>query len=177
MRSFAVTLIMTIVAFPLARPVALSSPNVPGHLEYIQTKQSQQLVCRKRDSVSPADFEAIMKAYGDARQAGNIQKALECFTEDAILSSPPAPAHQGRETLFQLFGGDRKDPVPVKIQWHHFVFDPKEQIGAVEFTIQYHLQTHSVAFIKLSHGLISNWRQYDVANGMEWYRFVGDNSF
>jgi len=162
---------------PLAGPAPTLPPNVSGRLESIQTQHSEQSVCRKRDTVNSADFEAILKAYGDARQAGDAKKASDCFTEDALFSSPPTPAHQGRETLFQLFGGNRKDPVPVKIQWHHFVFDPKQQIGAAEFTIQIHLQTHSVAFIKFSSGLISNWREYDTASGMDWLRFTSDNSF
>jgi hypothetical protein len=176
MRCFAIALVL-VLGFALARPVAPLSPNVSGHLAYFQTKRTQQSACRTRETVTPADFEAIMKAYGDAREAGNARKASECFTEDALVSSPPATVHQGRETLFQLFGADRKDAAPVTIRWHNFVYDPKTEIGAVEFTIQYHLQTHSVAFIKLSHGLISNWRQYDVASGTDWYRFVGENSF
>lgn len=113
----------------------------------------------------------------DARQDGNARKAAVCFTEDAIYSSPPAPAHQGREKLFQLFGGDRKQAISAKIQRHHFVFDPDQQIGAAEFTIQYHLQAHAVVLVKLSHGLISNWRGYDIASGLSRGKFVGLNVF
>jgi hypothetical protein len=118
-----------------------------------------------------------MKTISTARGDGNARRAADCFTEDAIYSSPPARPHQGREELFHLFGGDGKPALMAKIEWHHLVFDPEQQIGAAEFTLQYHLQTHGVVIVKLSRGLIKNWREYTIPSSLSWPAFVGVNAF
>jgi hypothetical protein len=67
--------------------------------------------------------------------------------------------------------------MPMKIEWHHLVFDPAQQLGMGEFSYQHHLQTNGVVVIKFSNGLISNWREYDVPSDLPWGKFVGANDF
>jgi hypothetical protein len=118
-----------------------------------------------------------MHTIQDAWSEGNARKAVDCFTENAIYSSPPSRGHQGRENLYQHLGGAEGPVVPMKIEWHHLVFDPTQQLGMGEFTFQYHLQTHGVVVVKFSQGLNSNWREYDVASNQIWSKFVGPNDF
>jgi hypothetical protein len=152
-------------------------PAFSGISSFVQAARKELLGCRTRDSLSAADFEAVMKSVGDGRQHGNARKAADCFTENAIYSSPPSAAHVGRENLFQLFGSDDVRAIPYKIEWHHFVFDPEEQVGVAEFTLQFRVQVHGMVIVKISHGLISNWREYDVPSGLSWSKFVGMNEF
>lgn len=133
--------------------------------------------CRPQEQLSQKDFAFVMQTIREAWSEGNAQKAADCFSENALFSSPPSTVHHGRRTLYDYFGGQKGHAFPMKIEWHHLVFDSAEQIGAGEFTFQYHLQTHGVVIVKLSDGLISNWRQYDVPSGLPWDKFVGANSF
>ena len=61
--------------------------------------------------------------------------------------------------------------------WHHLVFDPIPQIGAREYTFEHREQTHGVVIVKLSNGLILNWREYEVEANLPWEQFIGDNKF
>lgn len=133
--------------------------------------------CRIRDHLSPADFTSVMHTIQDAWSDGNARKAADCFTENAIYSSPPSRGHQGRENIYQHFGGAKGLAMPMKIEWHHLLFDPSQQLGMAEFTYQYHLQTNGVVVLKFSSGLISNWREYDVPSDLIWSKFVGPNDF
>ena len=118
-----------------------------------------------------------MHTVQDAWSEGNARAAADCFTENAVYSSPPSRGHQGRESLYEHFGGAKGPAMPMKIEWHHLVFDPAQQLGMGEFSYQYHLQTKGVVAIKFSNGLISNWREYDVPSDLPWSKFVGANDF
>jgi|HubBroStandDraft_4_1064222.scaffolds.fasta_scaffold154525_2 hypothetical protein len=133
--------------------------------------------CRTRDHLSPEDFTSVMHTIQDAWSAGNARTAADCFTENAIYSSPPAHGHQGRENLYQHFGGAKGLAMPMKVEWHHLIFDSTQQVGMAEFTYRYHLQTNGVVVLKFSNGLISNWREYDVPSDLIWSKFVGPNDF
>jgi len=61
--------------------------------------------------------------------------------------------------------------------WHHLIFDPAQQIGAGEYTFQYKVQTHGLVIVRMSHGLILNWREYESESPLPWEQFVGDNRF
>jgi len=101
----------------------------------------------------------------------------ECFAPSVTLSLPPSIAIVGRERLLQVFGADHKAELPKSIEWHHVVFDPVQQIGAVEFTMKRRVPSHGVIIIKLARGTISNWRQYSIASDLAWDKFIGVNNF
>jgi hypothetical protein len=138
---------------------------------------TKQTTCQARDHLSSEDFAEIMRIIQDGWNENDARKSANCFTEDAIYSSPPSRGHRGRENLYERFGGAKGSTVPMKIVWHHLVFDSAQQLGMAEYTFQYHLQTHGVVVLKLSHGLISNWREYDIASELSWDKFVGGNNF
>jgi hypothetical protein len=43
--------------------------------------------------------------------------------------------------------------------------------------VQRRIPTHGVIIIKISNGLICNWRQYAVASDLTWEKFKGINDF
>ena len=129
------------------------------------------------EHTSSAQFELLLQTVRDAWLEGNQEKAAGCFAAAAVFSSPPSPGLVGRESLVQVFGGGHNVDLPKRIEWHHVVFDPAKQVGAVEYTIQRRISTHGVIIIKISRGLISNWRQYAIASDLTWEKFRGVNDF
>lgn len=65
----------------------------------------------------------------------------------------------------------------MRMTWHHLLFDPAQQIGVGEYTFRYREQTHGLFIVKILNGLISNWREYEVASELSWEQFIGDNRF
>src|SRR5215467_2778679 len=66
---------------------------------------------------------------------------------------------------------------PMHMSWHNLLFDPAQQIGAGEYTFRYRIQTHGLVIVKISNGLIVNWREYEIESPLPWDRFIGDNRF
>jgi SnoaL-like domain len=133
--------------------------------------------CGPLEHMSSAQFELLLQTVRDAWLQGNQEKATGCFASAAVFSIPPSPGLVGRESLLQVFGGGHNVEPPKRIEWHHVVFDTAQQVGAVEYTIERRVPTHGVVIIKISRGLISNWRQYAIASDLTWEKFQGMNNF
>jgi hypothetical protein len=125
------------------------------------------------------DFAKLMQTVAEGWNEGNARKAADCFTEDAIHSSPPSPkVHKGKPALYQFFGGPKGRGAPMFMGWHRLVFDEETQIGFGEYTFRYgKYQAHGVAVIRIRSGKIQNWREYEVASHLDWDHFVGENDF
>jgi len=178
MRIWLVLLALSVaLAFQSSSSQPKALPNIPDASNTAAQTQTTAGACRTRDHLSPDDFTSVMHTIQSAWSAGDARKAADCFTENAIYSSPPSRGHQGRENLYQHFGGAKGPAMPMKVEWHHLIFDPNQQLGMAEFTYQYHLQTNGVVVLKFSNGLISNWREYDVPSDLIWSKFVGPNDF
>ncbi len=138
---------------------------------------SSRAICGPLEHMSSAQFELLLQTIRTAWLEGNQERATSCFSANAIFSIPPSPGLVGRESIAQVFmAGPHKVP-PTRIEWHHLIFDPALQIGAVEYTLQRRIPTHGVIIIRISNGLICNWRQYAVASDLTWEKFRGMNSF
>lgn len=134
-------------------------------------------ICRPLEQMSSAQFELLLQTIRTAWLEGSQERLTACFSAAAIFSTPPTPGLVGRESLVRAFIGGPNRELPTRIEWHHLIFDPVKQIGAVEYTIQRRIPIHGVIIIKISHGLISNWRQYVVASDLTWEKFKGMNDF
>ena len=66
---------------------------------------------------------------------------------------------------------------PMRMQWHHLLFDEGQQIGAGEYTFQYEIRTHGVVMVKLVDGRISRWREYEVESPLDWEQLAGETRF
>ncbi|MFY9528241.1 MAG: nuclear transport factor 2 family protein [Candidatus Acidiferrales bacterium] len=125
------------------------------------------------------DFAELMQTVAARWNEGNARKAADCFTEDAIYSSPPSPQmHKGNPALYQFFGGPKGRGARIFMGWHHLVFDEQTQIGFGEYTFRYgKYQAHGVVVIRIRESKIQNWRAYEVSSRLDWDHFVGENSF
>ncbi len=43
--------------------------------------------------------------------------------------------------------------------------------------LQYKVQNHGLAIVRISKGLILNWREYKIESRLPWEQFLGDNRF
>ena len=134
-------------------------------------------ICGPRHQLSSAQFQLLLQTVRDAWLAGQAERVAGCFAPGAIFSLPPSPGVAGHESLLQVFGAGQKTEPPKYIEWHHLVFDPAQQVGAVEFSMQRRIPSHGVVIIKISDGLISNWRQYTITSDLAWEKFIGMNQF
>lgn len=110
--------------------------------------------------------------------SGNARLAADCFTEDAMYSSPPDKRiRKGRQELFEFFGGEKGRPQPMSMLWHHIVFDETTQIGMGEYTFTYQIRTHGAVVIRIVGGKIANWREYEHESRLGWEEMIGENHF
>ena len=128
--------------------------------------------------LSSSEFNQLMTKLGKAWNSNDAAQAADCFTGDALYSSPPSPhLRLGHEELFQFFGGPKGRPLPMSMEWHHLLFDEENQIGAGEYTFTYKVRTHGMVIVKIRDGKIANWREYEVETPMSWDEMVGGNRF
>ena len=119
-------------------------------------------------------FVALMQAIADAWNAGDTNRALACFTDDAIYMEPPdEQRYEGREELFGFFGGD--DPPPMEMAWHHLVVDG--DIGMGEYTYRGTRQYHGLVIVQVREGVIARWREYQTESALPWEDFIGPSRF
>jgi hypothetical protein len=125
------------------------------------------------------EFKSLMRTVAEGWNEGNAKKAADCYTEDAIYSSPPDSKYRkGRQILFEFFGGDKGRDAPMKMTWHHLAFDDESQIGFGEYTFKYKdYQAHGIVAIKVGHRKIANWREYEIPSNLSWGQFIGENMF
>jgi len=104
--------------------------------------------------------------------------AADCFTENAMWSSPPDPAiRKGKQALFEFFGGEKGRGLPMSLLWHPVVFDPETGIGMGEYTFTFRIRTHGVAVMHVVGGKIAGWREYELESRLNWEEMIGENRF
>ncbi len=119
-----------------------------------------------------------METVARGWNSNDAHLAANCFTEDALYSSPPDPRiRQSRNVLFEFFGGAQGRPRPMHMEWHHLAFDEKEQIGFGEYTFSYDVRTHGIVIVRIADGHIANWREYEHVSPHDWEAMVGRNRF
>jgi SnoaL-like domain len=66
-----------------------------------------------------SEFQTLMRTLGAAWNSNDAKRAAECFTEDALYSSPPSPRiRRGRQALFEFFGGSKGRPGSMRMEWY-----------------------------------------------------------
>jgi pimeloyl-ACP methyl ester carboxylesterase len=154
------------------------SANIPDSASAQQQHGSADASkCIARAALDREAFESVMETVADRWNHGDATGAASCFAENAIYSGPPSPPHRGRRALYEFFGGAKGRELPMHMTWHYLIFDPAQQIGVGEYTFQYRIQTHGLVIVRISNGLILNWREYEVVSILPWEQFVGDNRF
>ena len=119
-------------------------------------------------------FVTLMRTIADAWNAGDTNRALACFADDAVYMEPrDEQRYEGRAELFDFFGGD--DPPPMSMTWHHLVVEG--DIGVGEYTYRGNRQYHGLVIVALRNGVIARWREYQTASPLPWEEFVGPSRF
>jgi ketosteroid isomerase-like protein len=149
-----------------------------GSLTCIVWSITKQSSWDSRKALTPAEFRDHMKQLADAWNKGDARVAADLFAQDALYSSPPnSRIHEGRQELFEWFGGAHGRPKPMRMVWHHLVFDEEQQIGAGEYTFTYGMRTHGMVLIRFRDRKIANWREYEIESPLDWDVMVGKNNF
>ena len=119
-------------------------------------------------------FVTLMRTIADAWNAGDTNRALACFADDAVYMEPrDEQRYEGRAELFDFFGGD--DPPPMSMTWHHLVVEG--DIGVGEYTYRGNRQYHGLVIVALRNGVIARWREYQTASPLPWEEYVGASRF
>jgi ketosteroid isomerase-like protein len=161
----------------------ISLPAVAVILSLLADGQAQSAtslqIATNAGRTTSEEFKDLMRTVAEGWNQGNARKAADCYTEDAIYSSAPDPrCRQGRQVLFEFFGGDKGREAPMKMTWHHLAFDEDGQIGFGEYTFNYKdYQAHGIVAVKVRDRKISNWREYEIQSNMSWQQFIGGNMF
>jgi SnoaL-like domain len=132
----------------------------------------------RRKVADESAFRALMQQVADGWTEGNAQKAVDCFTDEALYEEPPRKQfHSGRTDLFEFFGGAKGADVAMHMDWHHLLFDVQTQVGAGEYTYRGRNQYHGVVVVQLRDGRIARWREYQTQSDLPWTEFVGATRF
>ncbi len=119
-----------------------------------------------------------MQTIADGWNEGNARKSADGFCEDAVYTEPPEKqVYQGREALYEFFGGDAGTEIPMHMTWHHLAFNEEEQIGFGEYSFRMYGNYHGVVIVKIENGLVKFWREYQYQTELNWKEFSKLNSF
>jgi ketosteroid isomerase-like protein len=124
------------------------------------------------------DFRQLMNNVAEAWNNGNARNAAACFTDDAVYIEPPdKQVYIGQQALYEFFGGDEPPEPPMKMTWHHLVFDEANQVGFGEYTFQMINRYHGIVIVKIVEGKINIWREYQYKSDLSWPDFAGKSLF
>jgi len=127
---------------------------------------------------STEQFNILMQTISDGWNEGNARKSADSFCEDAVYTEPPdKQVYQGREALYEFFGGDAGTEIPMHMTWHHLTFNEEEQIGFGEYSFRMYGNYHGVVIVKIENGLVKFWREYQYQTELNWEEFSKLSSF
>lgn len=116
-------------------------------------------------------FKKLMQTVADGWNTSKPQKSVECFTDDVVYMEPPdKQLVMGKDNLFKYFD----NPKPMKLVWHHLMFDEEKQIGSGEFTftMKGRQGNHGVVIVELENGKIKFWREYYQLSDLDFNDFI-----
>lgn len=120
-----------------------------------------------------AGFRALLERVADGWNRGDARAAADCFATDAVYVEPPRKqVYEGREALYEFFGGGEGRAGQMSMRWHTIVFDPDLQRGMAEFTFDYGGQVHGVVIADVAEGRIAQWREYWYESSLPFEEFV-----
>lgn len=134
---------------------------------------------KSRSHFTDADFERLLEQVAVGWNNNDAEHAANAFSENAIYSEPPnKQLYIGRMNIYEFFGGAEGRDYKMNMVWHHTSYNELDSVGAGEFSFSWPGgQVHGVVSIKVSDGLISNWREYYYESDVIWEEFVSENPF
>lgn len=124
-------------------------------------------------------FKQLLSKVAEGWNTGDAKAAADCFSNDAVYIEPPdQQLYEGRDELYEFFGGDEGRADPMQMTWHHLVFDEAKQIGTGEYTFAYKGRlSHGIVIVQISSGKIRRWREYQYRSRTKWIDFIGKSAF
>ncbi len=120
------------------------------------------------------EFVTLMETVAVSWNAGDTERGLSCFTDDAVYMEPPdRQRYAGRAELYAFFGAE--DPPPMSMSWHHLLVEG--EIGVGEYTYRGERQFHGIVIVQLRDGRISRWREYERESALPFDEFAGPSLF
>ncbi len=120
------------------------------------------------------EFVTLMETVAESWNAGDTERGLSCFTDDAVYMEPPdRQRYEGRAELYTFFGGE--DPPAMSMSWHHLIIEG--DIGVGEYTYRGERQFHGLVIVRLRDGRISHWREYERESALSFQEFAGPSLF
>jgi len=146
------------------------------HLVYARLAGDPVLANPPRRLLTENEFRGLLNDLADAWHKRDYRRAADAFAEDVHYGDPTRYSLQGRDALRGFFEDD--DDRDQHVDWHHVVFDPARQVGAVEYTYEGTHRYHGTVMLKLERGLIARWREYQhVVDDKTWEEFAGGTHF
>jgi len=142
-------------------------------LRKFMTFMTLSAVCLSACANGQDNFDNALACVADGWTAGDAKAASECFTEDAFYTeSGQRQLYEGRQALYEFFGGAEGRESTMSMTWHGRAFDPAAQTGLAEFTFEYGTYAHGVAIIQLKGDKIAEWREYWYESEQDWADFI-----
>ena len=125
------------------------------------------------------EFKQLLSKVAHGWNTGDAKAAADCFSSDAVYIEPPdQQLYRGRDELYEFFGGDEGRASPMKMTWHHLIFDEAKQVGTGEYTFAYKGRlSHGIVIVQVSGGRIRHWREYQYRSKITWEDFIGESAF
>lgn len=128
---------------------------------------------RRPEGVSETEFKAIMNRLADAWTRQDTERALACFTEDALYMEPPdIQLYEGHAQLRPYFAALKPGTF---MRFHNLWFDEVRQTGAGEYSFGEQADKtadHGVVVVELRHGRIAVWREYQQKGPVGFEEFI-----
>jgi hypothetical protein len=130
------------------------------------------------DRLTTQQFKAVVHILSKGWNEGNARVAAGVFAENAVYEEPPKKQfYNGKQQIFEFFGGDKGFELPMKMKWHNLAFNEDTQVGFGEYTFAMNNQYHGIVIMQFQKGKITHWREYQYKSPMEWKEFTGESSF
>jgi len=132
-----------------------------------------------KSQIDKIEFKSILMSVSNGWKSNDARLAANAFTLDAVYIEPPnQQLYQGRQEIFEFFGGESGRKNPMNMTWHHILFDQQNQIGTAEYTFEYKGRlSHGIVIIQISEGKIRRWREYQYRSHSQWDVFIGPSNF
>ncbi len=133
----------------------------------------------QQPSFGAKQFEQLLQTVARGWNTDDAALAASAFAPDAIYTEPPdRQRYQGRQAIFEFFGGADGRDEWMAMTWHHISFNDETSVGAAEFTFAWPSgQVHGMVSIRVKQGLIANWREYYYEAAEDWAQFTRFNAF
>jgi hypothetical protein len=124
-------------------------------------------------AITRSEFAALMESLAGAWETLDAERAVECFTADAVYLQPPdLQFYEGHDQLKAYFGALTPGTY---LDFHNEWFDEASQVGCVEFSFGVRNAPeadHGTIVVVVRNGLIAQWREYVQPGPGDFARFI-----